>query len=86
MKILDEVIRGIVIFCLTGYVTMTCIELTHNASNEYFIPKVILIVFYICAILTRKKLERGKRINTLSEGEKVSQELYMELLRRENNK
>lgn len=85
MRILEEVIRGLVLFSLSSYVIMTCIELTNN-SDEYFLPKLAVILLYICAILTRKQLNKRKRINTLGDGEKVSHELYMEILRRENNK
>lgn len=85
MKILEEVTRGLVLFSLTSYVIMTCIELL-NHSDEYFLPKTAVILLYICAILTRKQLEKRNRINSIADSEKVSQELYMEILRREKSK
>lgn len=85
MMILEEVIRGLVLFSLSSYVIMTCIELLNN-SNEYFFTKVAVITLYICCIYARRRLEKHKRRNSITDSEKVSQELYTELLRHENSK
>lgn len=85
MRIMEEIIRGLVLFSLTSYIIMTCIELTLG-NNDYFIAKLAVILLYICAIFARRQLKKVQRINSISNTDKVSQELYMQILKQEREK